>query len=139
MNRPHYSYETFLSFQLADPSGILFYGHLFTLSHQAYEQFVINQLHCPWNEWFQNKNWIVPIKHVEADFFHPILAGQSCQIELFVEQISFSSFTLISSLIQQDTLCCKVKCVHVFCDLPTMKKMAIPDFLLERLTPNTLT
>lgn len=127
-----YHYPCFIPFHLADPAGILFFGHAFTLFHQAFEQFVLHQLKYPWALWFQNPEWIIPIRNVEAEYLHPILAGQSAQIEISVSSLSTSSFTLISS-IRQEQLCCSIKTVHVFCHRLTKQKMPISADLQFRL------
>lgn len=127
-----YAYECFIPFHLADPAGILFYGHVFTLSHQAFEHFVMDYLGYSWNNWFQNKEWVVPIRHTEANFFAPIEAGKNCRIELNVSLISQCSFTVIYRFIQQER-CCEVSIVHVFCDKLEKKKISIPQDVLEKL------
>lgn len=128
---PH-RHSCFIPFHLADPAGILFFGHVFTLAHQALESFVVDRLQCPWPLWFQNPDWMVPIKAAEAQYFHPLKAGQECQIELVVTAISTTSFTLASS-IQQQRLCCMVKTVHVFCSKASHRKIEIPSSLLTQL------
>jgi acyl-CoA thioesterase FadM len=132
MKNETYRYQCFVPFHLADPAGILFFGHAFTLFHQAFEHFVLHQLQCPWDAWFQNPDWIVPIKKAEAQYHYPIQAGQECQISLSVASLSTSSFTLNSS-IQQMQCCCSIQTVHVFCNRSTKQKMAIPDQLLSSL------
>jgi len=120
-----YRYSCFVPFHLADPAGIVFFGHSFTLSHQAFEQFVLHHVGCSWKEWFQNPEWIVPICHAEAQYIQPIQAGEECHIELEISSVSTSSFTLTVT-IQQNGLCCTIKTVHVFCNRETKQKMAIP-------------
>jgi acyl-CoA thioester hydrolase/1,4-dihydroxy-2-naphthoyl-CoA hydrolase len=127
-----YRYHCFVPFHLADPAGVLFFGNAFTLVHQAFEHFVLHQLTCPWNSWFQNPEWIVPIRHAEAQYLQPIHAGQECQIELTMSSLSHSSFTLAST-IHQHGICCVIKTVHVFCNRKTKQKMAIPSSLLSSL------
>lgn len=124
-----YQYPCFIPFHLADPAGIVFFGHAFTLFHQAFEHFILHHLKCPWTFWFQNPDWIVPIKHAEAEYLHPLQAGQNCQIELCIYSFSTSSFTLTSS-IHQGQLCCTIKTVHVFCHRLTKQKIPIPQFLM---------
>jgi len=120
-----YRYTCLIPFHLADPAGVLFFGHAFTLFHQAFESFVIHQLHCPWTFWFQHPEWIVPIKRAEGEYLCPILAGQQCHIELVVSSLSTSSFVLVSSF-YQNQLCCLVKTVHVFCSRLTRQTIPIP-------------
>lgn len=127
-----YSRQTFLPFHLADPAGILFFGHVFSLVHETYEHFVMTQLGYAWKEWFENPDWILPIKHAESEFMHSLRAGQECLIELTVDTVTTSSFTLATRLLQPD-VCCLVKTVHVFCDKLSKKKIPIPADILSRL------
>lgn len=121
----NYNYQCFIPFSMADPAGILFFGNVFPLFHQAYEQFIINSLKYPWTSWFQNPEWFVPLKHVEADYHQPIFAGQNCNIQLSIHSIGSSSLTLHSS-IHQNHLCCLIKSAHVFCSHSTKQKIPIP-------------
>lgn len=130
---PPYSYHCFIPFHLADPAGILFFGHVFTLAHQAFEQFIVEQLRSPWTDWFQHPEWIVPIKHAEATYSYPIRVGQNCLIQLTIEAISTSSLTLASNFTQDTTLCCSVKTVHLFCSRSTKQKIPVPPLFLSRL------
>lgn len=128
-----YRHAMFLPFHLADPAGILFFGHVFSLAHEAYEHFVMNQLGYAWREWFENSDWIVPIKHTEADFLQPLHAGLSCEIEVLVDSLTTSSFTLVSR-IDQPEICCLVKTVHVFCSRSTKRKIPMPAEINSKLT-----
>lgn len=138
MNTHPFHHVTFIPFHLADTAGILFFSHVFTLAHQAYEQFVILHLGYPWDNWFKSSEWIIPIKHAEALYHAPIKAGQECLCNVTLESIGDSSFTLSTELFQKE-LSCTIKTTHVFCDPHTKKKMAIPLMVLERLKVCTQT
>lgn len=127
-----FSYSLFIPFHLSDGAGILFFGHVFALAHQGFEQFVMQQLKCPWENWFQNPDWCVPIKQAEANYLHPVRAGQECRLDIALESIGSTSFSIASSLFQ-GRHCCTVKTVHVFCHSQTKQKMPIPPFILNRL------
>lgn len=126
----------FIPFHLGDPAGILFFGHVFSLTHQAYEQFVIQKMNCSWQDWFQNPHWFVPIRHTEAQYNSPIYVGQKCIFKLSIDSIGRSSFTLLTHLSQQRD-CCLVKTTHVFCDSKTKQKMPIPAHILARMKEYT--
>ena len=128
----HYRYSCLVPFHLCDPAGVLFFGNVFSLVHQAFEHFIIHHLEYPWTYWFQNPDWFVPVRHTEAQYLHSLYAGQECQIEQSITSISTSSFTSSFDL-HQNKLCCKVKTVHVFCNSSTKQKMPIPPFILDRI------
>lgn len=128
-----FEYDLFLSFHLADPAGILFFGHVFTLAHQIYEQFVYDHLSIEWKDWFYNGKWFIPIKHTEATYHKPLLAGDRCKIDVFIEEVKNSSFSLTYHFYQEQVLCCTVKTTHVFCDRLTQTKQIIPQSVAEQL------
>lgn len=128
-----FDYEILIPFHFVDAVGIVFFGHAMTLAHQAFEHFIIEGIQIPWSAWFQNTDWIVPIKHCEADYFFPIKAGESCRISLKVFDIGSSSFTMVYSFYQNDHICCMAKTVHVFCHKTTKQKLVIPQTIMEKL------
>lgn len=128
-----YSYSCFIPFHLADPAGILFFSHVFTLFHQAFECFIIDRFQS-WNSWFQNPDWIVPIKHATADYYSPLHAGKECLLELSIDKISTTSFKMKTLFYQTEQLCCTTHTVHVFCDRSNQQKIPIPPSLRSFLT-----
>ena len=125
-------FEFFIPFQFADPAGIVFYGNVFSITHYAFEQFIIHQLHIPWTEWFQNEVWITPIKHTEATYSKPLFAGKTCQTLISHLTLSQSSFSILYQ-IEQEGVCATVKTVHVFCDSSTKEKIQIPASIRSKL------
>lgn len=118
--------KAFISFDLIDAAGILFFSHAFTLCHHIFETAVLNELGITWKEWFNNSEWIAPIKHCEANFSKPLLGGQSYDVEAVISQFGESSFTINYTLSREKVEFCSVKIVHVFCDKTSGKKTPIP-------------
>lgn len=119
--------DVFIPFHLVDAAGVIFFSHVFTLAHQVFESYISECLHIPWEQWFQNDAWIVPIKQTDATYYKPLLAGQPCSIRLQVTELKTSSFQICYQFYQQEWECCRVKSVHVFCDRLTGKKREIPE------------
>jgi acyl-CoA thioesterase FadM len=128
-----FQYEIFISFHLVDAAGIVFFGHVFSLAHQAFESYLIYQLKLTWKEWFQHERWIVPIRHTEALYFHPLRVGHSCLIQVQIADIKESSFQLAYHFYQDHVKCCSVHTTHVFCDRSTQKKIPIPESIYHLL------
>lgn len=124
--------ERFISFPLSDPGGVLFFGQLFFLCHEAFEQFILKELCESWNDWFQNEEWVVPIRHTEANFTRPLLAGKKCRIDLAIINVSETGFSVSYSFFQ-DELCCHALITHVFCDRVACKKIPIPESIKNKL------
>jgi acyl-CoA thioesterase FadM len=123
----------FIPFHLVDAAGIVFFGHVFTLAHQAFESFILEGLKLSWNSWFNNPDWLVPIKQTEAVYHHPLQVGLGCQVDLQLSEIRSSSFCVTYTFIQQQKICCSVQTVHVFCNRKTQQKQLLPIDLIPSL------
>lgn len=121
-----YHKEIYIPFQLADTAGILFYGHVFSLAHEVYEHFIQDKLQLPWDSWFKNPEWIVPIKQTQASYYAPMKAGIKYQVNLEVLGITNSSFSLKFRFVNDNHEHCSVETVHVFCDRSSKNKQPIP-------------
>jgi 1,4-dihydroxy-2-naphthoyl-CoA hydrolase len=115
-----------VAFDQVDAGGILFYGHVFTIAHRAYEEFISKKLRISWSEWFKNDQWIVPLKSVSAEFMRPLLGGELYQISISIKEISNSSFVLQTKFYDRECEYCSIQSIHVFVNKSTLKKMDIP-------------
>lgn len=125
--------RTFISFDLVDAAGILFFSHVFTLAHHVFESSVVPHLGISWQEWFNNGEWIAPIKQSEAVYQKPLLCGQTYDVDVSVKRIGETSFTMCYRFSQHNEEYCSVTLVHVFCNRLSGKKMAIPHNIREKL------
>lgn len=123
----------FIPFHQVDAAGILFFGHVFTFAHQAFENFLTDELRIPWKQWFQNSEWCVPIIQTHSAYHHPLHAGDHCQIQLEVVEIRQTSFRIDYRIKQKDILCCEAYTVHVFCNKQTQQKIEIPPSIRQAL------
>lgn len=128
-----YRRSIFTPFQLSDAAGIVFFGHIFSLSHEVYEQFIQEKLGITWDDWFKNKDWMIPIKQTHANYFAPLLAGLWYQVHLELKQMTNSSFTLVYRFYRENVEHCQVETLHVFCNRDTRKKEPIPEEIREKL------
>ncbi len=119
--------EVYIPFHWGDSAGIMFFANAFMMAHDAFEKYLVKELGMGWDEWFQNSDWIVPIKQTEANYLSPIRLGKNCIIELEIEGVRNSSFTVHYRINQDQVECCQLKTVHVFCDKKSGKKMGIPE------------
>lgn len=121
-------------FRDADPAGFLFYGRVFELAHDGFEDFVTS-LGFSWKEWFASQNLMTPIRHAESEFYSPIWPGQTYQLEISVCQIRETSFQLRYDFKLKDSKLASVKLVHACLDAKSKQKIQIPQKIRELLTP----
>lgn len=121
-----YSKQITIAFSDCDPAGVLFFARYYSLAHDTLESFMSNN-EIGWQNWFQNPEIIMPIRHSEADYFAPLWAGKTYDISLDVKKITESS-VYFEFLIKYDGRThCKLKTTHTFADKNEFKKIVIPD------------
>ena len=120
-----YQSEIKIHFDDADPAGICFFGQVFAKTHQVYEEFVGHLGQNP-QHFFSGKEFIVPIRHTEANYLAPLVALETYSVDIGVSKISDSSFTLEYKIAKADKLCAAIATTHVFLEAKSHKKCLIP-------------
>jgi len=125
--------EITMKFSQTDMAGIGFFNEAFNVFHDQYEEFVQKQVTGKKN-WFNNPEWVVPIRHIEADYLRPLMAFENYQVEIRVSKVGGSSFHLETTIAQGSNVHCKIQSTHVFVDKKTMKPRPIPEEILKTLS-----
>ena len=124
---------TKVTFDLADPAGILYFANVYHLAHKNIEYYLDEQ-HGLWQEWFNNKSQGAPIVHSECDYSKPMIVGKNYNIESKPTKKSNSSVTFTTEFLDTEgDLCAKVQTVHVFVSTPDMKKINVPENIASKL------
>ena len=76
-----YKKNRFIYFDEADSAGVLFFGNIYRISHQALEEF-IQHIGIKWEDWFDDKLIGAPIVHADTQFKLPIKAGDTYAIHI---------------------------------------------------------
>ncbi len=128
-----FSYNTTVKLHQTDAAGLLFFGNLFTLVHDAYEGFLANSsidiAHI-----VRNESYLLPIVHTEADYKKPFDLGDKVLITVQCEHIGKHSFTLVYSIKNgNNEIIAAAKTVHAVVDKESREKTGIPSNLLPVL------
>ena len=120
-----------------DGAGILFYGQIFTLAHNAHEELLFTAELSP-RQIFENHPFSIPLVHAEADYLSPIRLSERLTLKVWVEKIGEHSFTLRTEVESCDAdgkpqPKAVVTTVHVTIDVETGKAIPIPTPLLQLL------
>lgn len=121
-----------LKFRECDPVGIMFFGNIFGIAHDAFEEFILAAGYT-YNEWFKQKDHIIPIRHTEADFLNPFRAGETYDIQVTVASFGETSFKMKYHFSQNGKPHAVVHMVHAVLEYPSFKKSALPSVMKERL------
>lgn len=114
-----------IPFDLCDPVGILFYGCIYGLVHQALEE-ALPQMGISWQEWFSSDQG-APVRRVECDYYRPMRGNEVFDFEVHFKNPTDSSVTVHYVIKKEDVVHCEVKVLKVFVDRKTMTKIKMPE------------
>ena len=115
-----------------DAAGVVFFARIFYYAHEAYETF-LNHHQLSIND-ILSTNSILPIHHVEADFKAPIYLNEQIDIEMYVQDVKESEFSLnyhfvdTSGIIRATALS-----QHIYLDSQTRIRKTLSDSIADIL------
>lgn len=111
-----------------DATGVIYFAEQLRMAQETLE-FFLAQNHLPLGRILKEEPFFLPVVHAEADYIAPIFVGDELEIELKVEAIGSSSFTLGFTYLRQQVLVGKAQLIHVTVNKETRRPMPIPEKL----------
>lgn len=111
-----------------DMAGILYFAAQFRFVHDALEDFVTD-LGFSIPRLLASGDFIFVIRHAQADYLAPLTLGDELKVDVFVEALSTSSFSLRYEIFRESVLVGKAKTVHVTIDKHKRHKIPLPPSL----------
>ncbi|MFQ5459346.1 MAG: acyl-CoA thioesterase [Anaerolineae bacterium] len=122
-------------FYEADPAGVLFYGRLFELFHEAYAA-LLEAAGVEYTAYFGLEEFAAPVVHAEADYRAPIRPGDDLSLEVTVTRLGRTSITVAYAVHGGGgELKATGTETHVIVDRGGFKSMPLPSWLREALEP----
>jgi 1,4-dihydroxy-2-naphthoyl-CoA hydrolase len=117
-----------------DMAGILYFARQFRFVHDTFEDFIESE-GLNLYQMFQDEKFIFVIVHVEADYYHSLHVGDALDIQLSVERIGTTSFSLSYKIFRSldHVLIGTAKTVHVCIDKDSRAKCPIPSQFVQSL------
>jgi YbgC/YbaW family acyl-CoA thioester hydrolase len=128
-----FAHASRVRFHQADPAGVLFYGRVFELVNDAYEE-LVRAAGFVYDDHFGMLDYATPVVHVEADYKRPMAAGESLQVEITVTRIGRASFTLGFRILgTDDAERATGNVIHAFVSAATFRTIEIPEAVRDGL------
>lgn len=116
-------------FREADPAGIMFFGNIYGICHDAFED-MINAIGVGWQSYFGTKEYLIPLIKSEAEYRGSLQPGHSYEIQIYFSLIKTSSFEVTYTIVDPASSDRKplitAKTVHVCLNAQTKAKEALP-------------
>jgi len=128
-----FTYQTTIKMHETDAAGFLFFSDLFTIAHDAYEAF-LDSSGFSISSILKNSEFLIPIVHAEADYYIPISVSDKITVQLQLETIAESSFSILYDFINEiGKIIGHAKTAHAVIDKQNKNKMKIPEDLIAAL------
>jgi 1,4-dihydroxy-2-naphthoyl-CoA hydrolase len=108
-----------------DMAGILYFARQFRFAHDALEDFVESE-GFDFDKVFHKENFVFVIVHCQADYYAPLHVGDKLDVQVNVENIGTSSFTMSYRIYRGQIEVGQAKTVHVTLERISRKKIPIP-------------
>ena len=108
-----------------DLAGVIYFAKQFRFAHDTWEEFLEEQgfsIHSLLRE----KDYSFAVVHAKADYFAPLIAGDSLRVDLSVTGIGNSSFTTAFDIYKEDKKVGYVEIVFACIHQKTRLKHAVP-------------
>ena len=127
-----YIFSSQVRFQDVDAAGIVFFSRIQEYFHDAYLAFLAHHGY-PLHEVLEQKSWLAPIRHAEADYYKPLRFGSRFDLALVASHVAASEATLVFQLSTEAGLHAAGQTVHTFVDSATFTRCAIPEGLRQAM------
>lgn len=114
-----------LSLKQTDATGTLYFAAQLELCLEAFEAFLQGN-GLPLRALLEEKHFLTPIAHVDADYFLPLKVDDIIDVEIFLKSLGKRSFTLEFSLKKGKELAGRAQIVHVAVDKATVSSIDLP-------------
>lgn len=115
-----------------DAAGIAFFGRVFEIAHDAWEE-VVRRAGHPMSVITGASAWKLPLVHAEADFRRPLRLGDEIDVHATLTGVRRTSLTVAFTLRRGDTVLAEVRTVHAAVDATTFQPCALDAGFVDAL------
>ncbi len=128
-----FNYKMSVRLHHTDAAGTLFFGNIFMIAHDAFQEF-LDGLGLGIASILKDADFVLPVVHTEADYKKPIFVDDKLTVQVLIEKLGQSSFTLVYRFLNVNGReVGMVKTVHVALEKITLKKIPLPATLKNAL------
>ncbi|NUN09321.1 MAG: thioesterase family protein [Ignavibacteriaceae bacterium] len=127
-----FSYQYQIKFSDCDPAGILFFGNIFKICHDAFEDLLLNEEIS--QVYFSRRDHLFPVYTAKSVFVKKMELHKQIYILIRCEDLRENSFSLVHLIVDAEgNELASVETVHISLDSKNGSKSAIPQYLIDVL------
>lgn len=123
-----YKFSRNIFLRETDATGILYYSTLFDMVTEGFERFFLSK-GVPLKTMINERNFTLPIVHAEANYCLPLYVGDEVEIEILLDNMKTSSFTLKGIITKQGKQAGVVEIIHVAVSNELKRSFPLPEEL----------
>jgi len=120
-----FKYKETVQLYHVDGASMLFYGQLFFILHNAFAAF-LKKHNFSIRDRLVKQDFFFPVVHTEANYSKSVFVGDEIDIDLFIERIGTTSFTVAYHLSSKGVSIGDAKIVHAGIDAKSKTKIELP-------------
>ncbi len=125
-----FRYQRTIRMQDSDATGVLYFANQFQIALEAFEAY-LDSYKFSLRHMITKGDFLLPIRHAEAEYFSPVFIGDQLDIELRVASVGTTSFTLSFKFYQGEEAVGTVSITHVVVSRETKESIQIPDSIIK--------
>ncbi len=128
-----YEYRFTVGMSSVDAAGVMFFPELLRHTHDAYESFMKSLGH-ELRQVLATGDYLLPIRHAEADYIFPMFLGAEFVAHVQVARIGKTSFRIATRFVESnEQVSAHSETTHVCVDTATGRPTTVPDALRHGL------
>ncbi|AFY50310.1 putative thioesterase [Nostoc sp. PCC 7524] len=130
-----FTYHRTVRFQDTDAAGVVYFAHVLSICHEAYEE-SLGMSGINIKEFFTQPKVAFPIVHASVDFLRPIFCGDKLLISLMPQKIGAEKFEITYEISSDEVIFAKAITRHVCIDASSRSKQELPTDIIQWLESN---
>ncbi|MCH9630613.1 MAG: 1,4-dihydroxy-2-naphthoyl-CoA hydrolase [Chlamydiia bacterium] len=126
-----FQYRRLVKMADTDASGVIYFANVQIIALEAFEEY-LSRYGFDLGVEIEKGDFLFPIVHTEADYLSPVTVGDEVNVNLSLEKVGNSSFTMKYEIhsMKNDMTLATVKMTHVAMCKETKKSMRVPQELI---------
>ena len=128
-----FSYLRKIRFADTDAAGVVYFANLLSICHEAYEEYLSENLQLDLSKFFQASSTAIPIIHAQINFVKPLFCGEQISILVSPQLVSDKVFEIAYEINKDSIKVANALTRHICINPQTRKTQSLPHIFQNNL------